>query len=143
MNALPGKLHTSFGMTELGLYVTYTDDNASFEALSKTIGRPHAGFDIRVGDRGGDHEERVADLLDTAGDEQPRIERFRGSERRGRVATDPGVRRTDASHVGFRNAASGSRSRVTLPRSAGGESADTCLRSANTRYDLYLDAARP
>ena len=53
MNALPGKLRTSFGMTELGLYVTFTDADASFEVLSRTIGRPHAGFEIRVADAEG------------------------------------------------------------------------------------------
>ena len=53
MNALPGRLRTSYGMTELGLYVTFTDADASFEVLSKTIGRPHAGFEIRVADAEG------------------------------------------------------------------------------------------
>lgn len=53
MNALPGKLRTSYGMTELGLYVTFTDSDASFEALSKSIGRPHEGFEIRVADAEG------------------------------------------------------------------------------------------
>ncbi len=50
IDALPGALRTSYGMTELGLYVTFTDADASFEVLSRTIGRPHAGFEIRVAD---------------------------------------------------------------------------------------------
>jgi len=53
MNALPGRLRTSYGMTELGLYVTFTEADASFEVLSKTIGRPHAAFEIRVADAEG------------------------------------------------------------------------------------------
>ena len=39
---------TSFGMTELGLYVTFTEPDASFEVLSRTIGKPHHGFEVRV-----------------------------------------------------------------------------------------------
>ena len=53
MNALPGRLRTSFGMTELGLYVTFTDADAGFDVLSRTIGRPHKGFEIRVADAEG------------------------------------------------------------------------------------------
>jgi len=53
MDALPGHLSISFGMTELGLYVTYTDSEADFATLSRTIGRPHPGFDIRVADADG------------------------------------------------------------------------------------------
>lgn len=53
LNALPGRLRTSFGMTELGLYVTFTDADASFEVISRTIGRPHRDFEIRVADADG------------------------------------------------------------------------------------------
>ena len=48
LRALPGELRTSYGMTELGLYVTYTEPGADLETLSRTIGKPHTGFDIRV-----------------------------------------------------------------------------------------------
>ncbi len=37
-------------MTELGLYVTFTEHDAPFDVLSRTIGKPHEGFDIRVAD---------------------------------------------------------------------------------------------
>lgn len=50
LNKLPGELRTSFGMTELGLYVTFTEHDAPFDVLSRTIGKPHEGFDIRVAD---------------------------------------------------------------------------------------------
>ena len=50
---LPGRLCTAYGMTELGLYVTYSDPRESGEALSTTIGRAHHGFDIRVADEVG------------------------------------------------------------------------------------------
>ena len=40
-------------MTELGLYVTFTEHDAPFDVLSRTIGRPHDGFDIRVADSAG------------------------------------------------------------------------------------------
>ena len=53
LHALPGELRTSFGMTELGLYVTYSEPEADLEALSRTIGKPHPGFDIRVADAAG------------------------------------------------------------------------------------------
>ncbi len=53
LNKLPGELRTSFGMTELGLYVTFTERDAPFEVLSRTIGKPHARFDIRVADGNG------------------------------------------------------------------------------------------
>ena len=53
LHALPGELRTSFGMTELGLYVTYSEPDADLETLSRTIGKPHAGFDIRVADAAG------------------------------------------------------------------------------------------
>ncbi len=53
LNALPGELRTSFGMTELGLYVTFTGPGDSFDVLSRTIGRPHPGFDIRIADAHG------------------------------------------------------------------------------------------
>ncbi|MBN36546.1 MAG: hypothetical protein CMM46_17560 [Rhodospirillaceae bacterium] len=53
LNTLPGELRTSFGMTELGLYVTFTEKDAPFDALSRTIGKPHAAFDIRVADAEG------------------------------------------------------------------------------------------
>ena len=53
LDRLPGQLRTSFGMTELGLYVTYSEPGARFEALSRTVGKPHAGFDIRVADARG------------------------------------------------------------------------------------------
>ena len=53
LNRLPGHLCTSFGMTELGLYVTFTRPDDDFEVLSSTIGRPHPGFDIRVADADG------------------------------------------------------------------------------------------
>ena len=53
LHALPGELRTSFGMTELGLYVTYSEPGADPETLSRTIGKPHPGFDIRVADAAG------------------------------------------------------------------------------------------
>ena len=53
LNRLPGHLCTSFGMTELGLYVTFTRPDDDFEVLSTTIGKPHAGFDIRIADADG------------------------------------------------------------------------------------------
>lgn len=53
LNRLPGELRTSFGMTELGLYVTFTERDAPFDVLSRTIGKPHHGFDIRVADADG------------------------------------------------------------------------------------------
>ena len=53
LHALPGELRTSFGMTELGLYVTYSEPGADADTLSWTIGRPHHGFDIRVSDAHG------------------------------------------------------------------------------------------
>ena len=53
LHALPGELRTSYGMTELGLYVTYTESGADLETLSRTIGKPHPGFDIRVADAAG------------------------------------------------------------------------------------------
>ncbi len=53
LNRLPGHLCTSFGMTELGLYVTFTGPGDDVEVLSSTIGKPHAGFDIRIADAGG------------------------------------------------------------------------------------------
>jgi len=53
LNDLPCALRTSFGMTELGLYITFTAADADFEVLSRTIGKPHAGFDIRVADAEG------------------------------------------------------------------------------------------
>ena len=53
LSRLPGRLCTAYGMTELGLYVTFSDTGESGEALSTTIGRAHQGFDIRVADEGG------------------------------------------------------------------------------------------
>ena len=53
LHTLPGDLRTSFGMTELGLNVTYSEPGADPETLSRTIGKPHPGFDIRVGDASG------------------------------------------------------------------------------------------
>ena len=53
LHALPGELRTSFGMTELGLYVTYTEPGIDLDTLSRTIGKPHPGFDIRVADASG------------------------------------------------------------------------------------------
>ena len=53
LHALPGELRTSFGMTELGLYVTYSEPGVDPETLSRTIGKPHPGFDIRVADAAG------------------------------------------------------------------------------------------
>ena len=53
LHALPGELRTSFGMTELGLYVTYSEPGADPETLSRTIGKPHPGFAIRVADAAG------------------------------------------------------------------------------------------
>ena len=50
---LPCHLAPGWGMTELGLYATYTDADASFEVLSRTIGRPHVAFDIRIADAEG------------------------------------------------------------------------------------------
>ncbi len=53
LNGLPGHLCTAFGMTELGLYATYSDLDTPLDVLSATIGRPHAGYDIRVADAEG------------------------------------------------------------------------------------------
>jgi acyl-CoA synthetase (AMP-forming)/AMP-acid ligase II len=53
LNRLPGELRTSFGMTELGLYITFTERDAPFDALSRTIGKPHSGFEVRVADADG------------------------------------------------------------------------------------------
>ncbi len=53
LDGLPGRLRTGFGMTELGLYVTYTGPDTDFEALSRTVGKPHRGFEIRVADAAG------------------------------------------------------------------------------------------
>ena len=53
LHALPGELRTSFGMTELGLYITYSEPETDLETLSRTIGKPHSGFDIRVADAAG------------------------------------------------------------------------------------------
>ncbi|MEM7123633.1 MAG: class I adenylate-forming enzyme family protein [Pseudomonadota bacterium] len=50
LNSLPGHLCTAFGMTELGLYATYSDLDTPLDVLSATIGRPHAGYEIRVAD---------------------------------------------------------------------------------------------
>jgi acyl-CoA synthetase (AMP-forming)/AMP-acid ligase II len=50
---LPGRLCTAFGMTELGLYATYSDRDTPVDVLGRTIGRPHAGYDIRVADENG------------------------------------------------------------------------------------------
>jgi len=54
LSRLPGRLCTAFGMTELGLYATYSDLDAPPEVLGRTIGRPHGGYDIRVADENGD-----------------------------------------------------------------------------------------
>jgi acyl-CoA synthetase (AMP-forming)/AMP-acid ligase II len=59
--ALPGRLCTAFGMTELGLYATYSDLDAPLEVLGRTIGRPHAGYDIRVADADGNEAEACGD----------------------------------------------------------------------------------
>ena len=40
-------------MTELGLYVTYTESGTDLDTLSRTIGKPHPGFEIRVADADG------------------------------------------------------------------------------------------
>ena len=53
LRSLPGALRTSYGMTELGLYVTYSAPDADLDTLSRTIGKPHPGFDIRVADEHG------------------------------------------------------------------------------------------
>ena len=53
LHLLPGELRTSYGMTELGLYVTYSEPEADLETLSRTIGKPHPGFEIRVADASG------------------------------------------------------------------------------------------
>ena len=53
LDGLPGRLCTAFGMTELGLYATYSDLDAPVDVLGRTIGRPHAGYDIRVADEDG------------------------------------------------------------------------------------------
>ena len=53
LHALPGHLCTAYGMTELGLYVTYSDLEEPLDTLSTTIGRAHAQFDIRVADKQG------------------------------------------------------------------------------------------
>ena len=53
LHALPGELRTSYGMTELGLYVTYTEPGIDLDTLARTIGKPHPGFDIRVADASG------------------------------------------------------------------------------------------
>lgn len=53
LDRLPGRLRTAYGMTELGLYVTFTGADADFETLSRTVGKPHPGFDVRVADADG------------------------------------------------------------------------------------------
>ena len=53
LHSLPGELRTSYGMTELGLYVTYSEPAADLDTLSRTIGKPHPGFEIRVADASG------------------------------------------------------------------------------------------
>ena len=53
LSSLPGELRTSYGMTELGLYVTYSEPDADLDTLSRTIGKPHPGFEIRVADASG------------------------------------------------------------------------------------------
>lgn len=53
MDRLPGHLCTAFGMTELGLYATYSDLDTPLDVLSATIGRPHADYEIRVADAEG------------------------------------------------------------------------------------------
>ncbi|MCY4468284.1 MAG: AMP-binding protein [Thiotrichales bacterium] len=53
LHALPGELRTSYGMTELGLYVTYSEPGIGLDTLSRTIGKPHPGFDIRIADATG------------------------------------------------------------------------------------------
>ena len=53
LRSLPGELRTSYGMTELGLYVTYSEPDADLDTLSRTIGKPHPGFEIRVADASG------------------------------------------------------------------------------------------
>jgi len=54
---LPGRLCTAFGMTELGLYATYSDLDAPVEVLGRTIGRPHTDYDIRIADTDGNEAE--------------------------------------------------------------------------------------
>ena len=53
LRSLPGELRTSYGMTELGLYVTYSAPDADLDTLSRTIGKPHPRFEIRVADASG------------------------------------------------------------------------------------------
>jgi acyl-CoA synthetase (AMP-forming)/AMP-acid ligase II len=38
----------AYGMTELTAYVTYSDKDAGFDALSGTIGRPEPSYDLRL-----------------------------------------------------------------------------------------------
>jgi acyl-CoA synthetase (AMP-forming)/AMP-acid ligase II len=42
------QLATSFGMTELGTYVTYSDVDASHDALAASIGKPEPRFELRI-----------------------------------------------------------------------------------------------
>ena len=53
LNALGARLATAFGMTELSTYVTFSDADADFEVLANTIGRPEAGYDLRLGNEHG------------------------------------------------------------------------------------------
>ena len=53
LSTLPGHLCTAYGMTELGLHVTYSDQHERGEALWTTIGPARRGFDIRVADEQG------------------------------------------------------------------------------------------
>ena len=48
LHAFGGHVGTAFGMTELGAYVTYTDPDASLEALAGSIGRPAPNCDLRL-----------------------------------------------------------------------------------------------
>ncbi len=47
---LDATLATAFGMTELTVYATYSDLDASFDVLAETIGRPDPHYDIRLAD---------------------------------------------------------------------------------------------
>lgn len=53
LHRLGARLATSFGMTELGTYITYSDADADFEALANSIGRPEPRYELRLADAGG------------------------------------------------------------------------------------------
>ena len=48
------RIGTAFGMTELGSYVSFSQDGDSNEALSQTIGRPDKHFELRLANAQGE-----------------------------------------------------------------------------------------